>query len=204
MGPPSRWREEFQQVENESMTDFRSVKVNANAQRSIPPSTRGAEAENRAAFPLMQSKPCSRVTAPPAAAAAQVRAVYADLERRPVERACTRLAGCCQFKLTGLVPSMTRGEAMLAVAALRATGRKRLPESVGGACPLLEAATGRCLIYASRPFGCRTHFCRAAGGPYERREVLDLIRRLEAVDAALGHRDGPRPLPAAMAAELAR
>jgi hypothetical protein len=135
---------------------------------------------------------------------AQVRAVYADLERRPATRACTNLAGCCQFKLTGLVPSMTRGEALVATAALRATGRKRLPESAGGACPLLDPATSRCLIYADRPFGCRTHFCRAAGGPYARREVLDLIRRLEAIDAGLGHRDGPRSLPAAMAAELER
>jgi hypothetical protein len=135
---------------------------------------------------------------------AEVRAVFADLERRPVTRNCTNLAGCCQFKLTGLVPSMTRAEAVLATAAWRATGRKRLPESAGGACPMLDPATSRCLIYADRPFGCRTHFCRAAGGPYARREVLDLIRRLEVIDAGLGYHDGPRPLPAAMAAELDR
>jgi Fe-S-cluster containining protein len=149
-------------------------------------------------------KPALPLAAQQADALAQVRAVYADLERRPVQRACTALAGCCKFKLTGLVPSVTRGEALLAVAALRATGRKRLPAAVNGVCPMLDAATSRCLIYDSRPFGCRTHFCRAAGGPYERREVLDLIRRLEAVDAALGHRDGPRGLPAAMAAEVER
>ena len=139
-----------------------------------------------------------------AKALAGVRAVYADLEQRPASRSCTNAAGCCHFKLTGLIPSMTRGEALLAAAAWRATGRKRLPESVGGACPMLNPATSRCLIYADRPFGCRTHFCRAAGGPYARREVLDLIRRLEDIDAELGHRDGPRPLPAAMAAALAR
>ena len=138
----------------------------------------------------------------PAAALAAVRAVYADLAQRPVARNCTNLAGCCQFKLTGLVPSLTRGEALLAVSALRATGRQRLPASVQGACPLLEPGTSRCLIYADRPFGCRTHFCRAAGGPYARREVLDLIRRLEDIDATLGHTAGPRPLPAALAAEL--
>jgi len=46
-----------------------------------------------------------------------------------------------------------------------------------------------------------THFCAAAGGPYARAEVLDLIRRLEAVDARLGG-DGPRALKAAVAAEL--
>ncbi len=132
------------------------------------------------------------------AALAQVRDVYADLERRPADRACTNVAGCCQFKLTGLMPSLTRGEALLAAAAWRATGRKRPPESVNGACPMLDPATNRCLIYADRPFGCRTHFCRAAGGPYARREVLDLIRRLEEIDATLGYQDGPRPLPAAI------
>jgi Fe-S-cluster containining protein len=182
------------------MTDSEAAKVNAKAQRSIPPSTRGAEAENE----IPMTKPRLPIAAPEVDALARVRAVYADLAQRPVERACTGLAGCCQFKLTGLVPSVTRGEALLAVAALRATGRKRLPESVNGACPMLDAATSRCLIYAGRPFGCRTHFCRAAGGPYARREVLDLIRRLEAVDAALGNREGPRGLPAAMASELGR
>jgi Fe-S-cluster containining protein len=56
---------------------------------------------------------------------------------------------------------------------------------------LLDAQTGDCLIYNSRPFGCRTHFCAGAGGPYARREVIDLIRRLEAIDESLGG-TGPR------------
>jgi len=51
---------------------------------------------------------------------------------------------------------------------------------------MLDSAMGNCLIYESRPFGCRTHFCAAAGGPYSRRDVIDLIRRLEAIDTALG------------------
>jgi Fe-S-cluster containining protein len=61
--------------------------------------------------------------------------------------------------------------------------------------------SGACLIYADRPFGCRTHFCAAAGGPYARAEVVDLIRRLEAVDTQLGG-DGPRALEAAVGDEL--
>src|SRR5206468_9753398 len=52
---------------------------------------------------------------------------------------------------------------------------------------------GNCLIYDARPFGCRTHYCAAAGGPYARREVIDLIRRLELIDAEVGGA-GPRPL----------
>jgi Fe-S-cluster containining protein len=124
---------------------------------------------------------------------AQVRAIYSALENRPVQRACTRLAECCQFKLTGRTPYLTRGEAMLLARAVRATGRKKLPERNDGACPLLGAESGKCLVYADRPFGCRTHFCRAAGGPYPRSEVIDLIRELERIDAQLAG-DGPHPL----------
>ncbi|MEO6870667.1 MAG: YkgJ family cysteine cluster protein [Chthoniobacterales bacterium] len=125
------------------------------------------------------------------------------MDTRPVERACTRLTECCQFKLTGLTPYLTKGEALVAAKAWRATGRRKLPnDEGGGACPMLDRASGRCLIYADRPFGCRTHFCAAAGGPMARREVIDLIRRLETIDAQLGG-DGPRKLPAAVAAALA-
>ena len=125
------------------------------------------------------------------AAVAEVRLVYADLATRPVERQCLRRTECCQFKLTGLTPYLTKGEALVAAQAFRATGRKKLPNEAGGACPLLDRVTGNCLIYADRPFGCRTHFCAAAGGPMARREVVDLIRRLETVDAQLGG-DGPQ------------
>lgn len=131
----------------------------------------------------------------------KVRRVYEDLEQRPVERQCIRRTECCQFKLTGLTPYLTKGEALVAARAWRASGRTRLPSPADGSCPMLEAGTGRCLIYVDRPFGCRTHYCAAAGGPLARREVLDLIRRLETVDAALGG-DGPRKLPAAVASAL--
>lgn len=123
----------------------------------------------------------------------EVRQVYVDLGARPVERNCRRLQECCHFKLTGRTPYLTKGEALLAARALRATGRTQLPENPTSACPMLDARSGNCLIYEARPFGCRTHFCAAAGGPYARREVIDLIRRLEAVDVALGG-SGPRLL----------
>ncbi|MGH7938464.1 MAG: YkgJ family cysteine cluster protein, partial [Bryobacteraceae bacterium] len=128
---------------------------------------------------------------------AEVRRVYAELAARPIERNCTRLTECCQFKLTGLTPYLTKGEALLAARAFRATGRKKLADEKNGACPLLDQISGRCLIYADRPFACLTHFCAAAGGPLARREVLDLIRRLETIDAQLGG-DGQRKLPAAV------
>jgi Fe-S-cluster containining protein len=131
------------------------------------------------------------------AASAQVRQIYAELAERPIERSCTRLNECCRFRLTGRTPYLTKGEALVAAKAFRATGRKQLPAVSDGACPLLDAQNGRCLIYRDRPFGCRTHFCSAAGGPYARREVADLIQRLETIDAQLGG-DGASALPHAM------
>jgi Fe-S-cluster containining protein len=130
-------------------------------------------------------------------AASEVRAVYAELEQRPVERQCIRRTQCCQFALTGEVPYLTEGEALVAATALRALGHTKIARKADGTCPALDAQTGRCQIYDARPFGCRTHFCGAAGGPYKRREVVDLIRRLEDVDAGLGGA-GPRQLPVAL------
>ena len=134
-------------------------------------------------------------------ALAEVRQVYLDLAQRPLERNCMRRTECCHFKLTGRTPYLTKGEALIAAKALRATGRKSLPENADGSCPMLQQKTGNCLIYEDRPFGCRTHFCAAAGGPVARREVVDLIRRLEEVDVALNG-NGARPLQSAVAEAL--
>ncbi|MEY2543006.1 MAG: hypothetical protein QOE81_467 [Verrucomicrobiota bacterium] len=134
-------------------------------------------------------------------ALAEVQQVYADLAQRPIQRNCVRKTECCHFKLTGRTPYLTKGEAIVAARAIRATGRKSLPENADGSCPMLQQETGNCLIYEDRPFGCRTHFCAAAGGPIARREVLDLIRRLEDVDLALSGK-GPRPLQNAVADAL--
>ena len=128
----------------------------------------------------------------------EVRQVYVDLAQRPFQRNCLRKTECCHFKLTGRTPYLTKGEAVVAAKALRATGRKSLPETADGSCPMLRQETGNCLIYEDRPFGCRTHFCAAAGGPLARREVLDLIRRLDDVDLVLNG-NGPRPLQNAVA-----
>ncbi len=132
---------------------------------------------------------------------AEVRSVYAELAQRPVQRNCLRRTECCQFQLTGKIPQLTRGEALLAAQAFRATGRKTLPQRPDGACPMLQADTGKCLIYEARPFGCRSHFCQNAGGPIERHEVLPLIRRLEKMDRELGG-DGPHALPQSVAQAL--
>ena len=131
-----------------------------------------------------------------AALLAQVQDIYARLAQRPIERQCTSLSQCCRFRLTGRTPFLTRGEALLARQASRSSGKKRPPPAPDGSCPLL-APDGRCSIYASRPFACRTHFCEAAGGPYSRKEVRDLIHELEAIDHQLGG-SGGMGLPAAL------
>jgi Fe-S-cluster containining protein len=76
-----------------------------------------------------------------------------------------------------------------------------LPDESDGKCPAFDPTLGKCLIYADRPFACRTHFCAAAGGPVPRHDVLDLIRRLETIDARLLG-VGPQKLPAALKAAL--
>jgi Fe-S-cluster containining protein len=132
----------------------------------------------------------------------EVAAVYAELEQRPVERRCELRTECCQFKLTGKTPYLTAGEALVVADALRAKGQTKIRDREDGSCPLLDPRTGRCEVYQERPFSCRTHFCAAAGGPYARKEVVDLIRRLEDVDFALGGA-GAQTLPAALRGALA-
>jgi Fe-S-cluster containining protein len=135
-------------------------------------------------------------------AVAEVHAIYRELASRPVERNCTGRTECCQFKLTGRTPWLTRGEALVAARGWRSTGRRALPVREDGVCPMLDEKSGKCMIYAHRPFGCRTHFCRTAGGALERSAVIDLIRRLETLDASIGG-SGDHPLQSAVAAELA-
>jgi Fe-S-cluster containining protein len=133
------------------------------------------------------------------AVAEEVKAIYREWEQRPLERACTGRGDCCRFRQTGRTPFLTKGEALVAAMAWRAAGRTTVPETTDGACPFLKA--NRCQIYEGRPFGCRTHFCEAAGGPATRKEVRDLIQRLEAIDARMGGNGGVN-LPAAVAAAL--
>ena len=139
---------------------------------------------------------------PPAAtldatAELELRSIYAEIERRPLQRDCVLRTGCCHFRLTGRTPLVTNTEALLAAKGVRASGRATLKPHADGACPLL-GKDGRCTIYEHRPFGCRTHFCAEAGGPYPRKEVADLIQRLEALDEKIGHHNGSRPFVAAL------
>jgi len=132
-----------------------------------------------------------------AAAARQVREIYAEWRRRPLERHCADLADCCRFRQTGRTPYLTRGEALVAARAWRAAGSKEIVTPADGSCPFLHPSSGKCRIYDGRPFGCRTHFCAAAGGPANRNVVRDLIQRLEEIDTRLGG-NGASNLPSAV------
>ncbi|MBL9132685.1 MAG: YkgJ family cysteine cluster protein [Verrucomicrobiaceae bacterium] len=131
---------------------------------------------------------------------AEIEAIYAEVERRALPRDCQIRTGCCQFRITGRTPLLTLGEALYLAKGVRASGRTQVKPHPEGACPLL-GRDGRCAAYAHRPFGCRTHFCEAAGGMYPRKHVADLIHRLEALDEKLGG-DGSRPLEGALTAAL--
>jgi Fe-S-cluster containining protein len=130
-------------------------------------------------------------------------------------------AECCQFAITGREPYTTSVELAEVLHAVRrdnvlADGKRgrragrqpllrrsapmALPLVDTRPCPLLSAE-GRCTIYASRPFGCRTFFCRGAEGPagarskVPRSELQELTRSLSDLSAAFDPVDPwPRPL----------
>lgn len=119
-------------------------------------------------------------------AAEKVFSVYSDLEKLGISRDCILRNRCCRFRLTGKKPMLTLGEAIVLARGLREAGRSQIPPSQDGDCPFLDQRKGLCTLYAHRPFGCRSHFCNEAGGTYKRSDIVDLIRRLEAIDADLG------------------
>jgi hypothetical protein len=116
-------------------------------------------------------------------------------------------APCCDFATTGREPYPTAvelREIRHAMSARPPGHRRRLPLSEKAPCPLLSDS-GRCLIYASRPFGCRTFFCRDAEGPagprqpYPREAINAIGRRIADLSARFSPRDhAARPLARAL------
>jgi hypothetical protein len=120
-------------------------------------------------------------------------------------------AQCCHFAVTGREPyptaveleevrhAMRAASIVLAPTARKPTGVRSLPvvERVDlRPCPLLSAE-GRCRIYGSRPFGCRTFFCNQK---LPRQAVGNIGRRIADLSARFAPRDpGPRPLVRALA-----
>jgi Fe-S-cluster containining protein len=119
--------------------------------------------------------------------------IYLEAEASLPARNCTRTTRCCRFAETGREPYVTRAETDYLFAVLRSQGRKMPPPRYDGACPFLDRDEKTCSIYEGRPFGCRTHFCREAGGAVTAQELKPSLDKLAALDEVLGG-DGPRPL----------
>jgi len=130
-------------------------------------------------------------------ARARLLALYAEVDAILAEYTCDASTACCRFGVTGREPYPTaaeRAEIEHAVKSLGGEGalRRRLPLApLEGAavreervCPLLSEA-GKCRIYASRPFGCRTFFCERAVGPRKmpRPEIQRISRDIAALSA---------------------
>jgi Fe-S-cluster containining protein len=146
---------------------------------------------------------------------AELEALYREVDARHAGWSCDASTTCCRFGLTGREPYVTgielsavrravaRSGRKLALEAPAARGRRRgLPVVDDGErrCPLL-GDDGRCSIYASRPFGCRTFFCDRAtpGDAVTQRDVNAFVARIRAIAARLapGAEDG-RPLVRAL------
>ena len=141
---------------------------------------------------------------------AALRALYAEVDARLAGWSCDSSTDCCRFGVTGREPYPTAIEQAELERAVRARGglpkRRSLPTvSARGKderrCALLSDE-GKCLVYAARPFGCRTFFCERASGPaseHIRGMPKDDIARLSRAIADLSARfapadPGPRPM----------
>jgi len=139
-----------------------------------------------------------------------LRAVYAEVDRLLDGWTCDSSTDCCRFGVTGREPYPTAIEVAELERAVRSRGglpkRRSLPTVTDRGederrCSLLSDE-GKCLVYASRPFGCRTFFCeRAKSGGGEgwrsgpKVEIARLGRTVADLSARFEPRDpGPRPL----------
>jgi uncharacterized protein len=144
-------------------------------------------------------------------ALARLRALYAEVDALFGGITCDASTDCCRFGVTGREPYPTAVELALLERAVAARGglpkAPRLPVLSERRCPLL-AADGKCVAYASRPFGCRTFFCERATPSAQavpRREVQRLARDVAALSERFAPRDPQaRPLSRAVAAWRSR
>jgi len=154
---------------------------------------------------------------------AELLALYAEADALTDGCACTctkgsdaerRFPRCCHFGVTGREPYPTAVEIAELRQAMRSGGlgprgastRTRLPIALDAArpagfpgpsearpCPLLSP-DGRCRVYRSRPFGCRTFFCTDAPGQPARDAARAIGRRIADLSARFAPED-PRPRP---------
>jgi Fe-S-cluster containining protein len=141
---------------------------------------------------------------------AELLALYGEVDALLAPFGCGSTAECCNFANTGREPYPTAIELAEVERAMRRAGislgrdrsskRRLAVAGAGRTCPLLSRE-GRCRIYASRPFGCRTYFCgrRTGPGKMPRDDIQAISRRLADLSARFCPRDpGPRPMSNAL------
>jgi uncharacterized protein len=150
-------------------------------------------------------------------ARAELLALYKEVDALIAPFSCPSSGECCHFARTGREPYPHAVELEEVTHAAKATNalpsgaaaRRRRPAKrlkilaadEERTCALL-GDDGRCRIYASRPFGCRTFFCERVEGPrkWPRDEVQAIGRRIADLSARAFPRDpGPRALSKVLA-----
>jgi Fe-S-cluster containining protein len=147
---------------------------------------------------------------------AALAALFAETDALFAGSSCPSSTECCRFGVTGREPYVTSVELAAITRAVAKNGgplsprRRALPLTRDAEeermCPLLDQA-GRCSVYSSRPFGCRTFFCERAvhAAPPSRpaqKALADRLRALAARHEPGG--DATRPLSRAYPPSRAR
>jgi Fe-S-cluster containining protein len=154
----------------------------------------------------MRTKKPERGRSSPEELLAELAGVYREADALYAGWSCPASTECCRFGVTGREPYVTSIEVLAVERATKAGGgplsprRRALPMTTDSVrervCAFLDAS-GRCAVYANRPFGCRTYFCERAipGGKRSRPEEKRLVDRVR--DIAARHEpggDAPRSL----------
>jgi len=137
------------------------------------------------------------------AARAELLALYKEVDALLSPFSCPASADCCHFARTNREPYPHAVEIEELESAARALGiaqRKKLAVLRDERTCALLGDDGRCRVYASRPFGCRTYFCeKMEGGKFPRAAVQEIARRIADLSARAFPRDpGPRALSKAL------
>jgi Fe-S-cluster containining protein len=127
-----------------------------------------------------------------------IEAIYQQTDALLAGWGCDGSTECCRFGLTGREPYLWPLEWKHLAKAVAARGGvpRRSPLAQVGDCPLL-GRDGRCTVYGSRPFGCRTFYCERATGPTRRpprAELAELGRRIATISERAQPGVGPRTL----------
>ncbi len=117
---------------------------------------------------------------------AELMRIYGDADAAYAGHNCPGSTECCRFNITGRQPYVTTIEVAALRAAIAARGgplrprRQALPlapRGDEGTCALLTR-DAKCVVYASRPLGCRTFWCGRASsdGAVPQRRLNELVR----------------------------